>query len=517
MALKFTIYGVQKQELIACVKLRFVRKCRGMFDFLATTVGEKESIRLWMAIPFVLLLLLIAVMPLTPPRVKRLWEKYYPYIAISLGVAAGAFYMVWMPGFDGANAVWDSFKEYISFIALVGSLFVISGGVVIDLKGEATPKTNVTFLFIGAMLANLIGTTGASMVMIRPWIRMNKDRLSAYHIVFFIFIVSNIGGALTPIGDPPLYIGYLRGVPFFWVFEHALLPWAFVVGALLAVFWLFDVRNFAHSGHSAALKSKIMTHHEDDFSEMQLNVHGMKNIGYLIIVVVAVFLPGQVSAGTREFLETYFVREIVMIGAAVASYLTTSQKTHAENEFTFEPIKEVGALFIGIFLTMVPALTYLTAHATEIGETLSQAAHYFFAAGLLSGFLDNTPTYANFFDLIREQVNAPTEAAKVAVMLDVNNLRAHALLVAVSLGSVFFGALTYIGNGPNFMVRSIAEASGVKMPSFFGYMVRFSLPILIPVLLLCAGLFMQPPEEESENTIPLEEIINVEIVAADAE
>ena len=466
-----------------------------MFSAISTSVlASAESagaVRLWMTIPFAFLLVLIAVMPLTPHKIKAVWEKYYPHIAIALGVLVAAFYIWQIP--NGATAVWHSMKEYISFIALVGSLFVISGGIVINLKGEATPKTNVIFLVIGAILANVIGTTGASMVLIRPWMRMNKYRLSGFHIVFFIFIISNVGGALTPIGDPPLYIGYLRGIPFFWILEHAIVPWAFVVAALLAVFFLVDTRSFNKAGPRAEIAEK-------NSEEMLLSVRGMKNIGYLLVVVCAVFLPGQVSESVREMLETYFIREIVMVAAAAASYFSTNPKTHEENTFTFEPIKEVGFLFIGIFLTMVPALAYLTAHGKEIGETLTQAAHYFFASGLLSGFLDNTPTYANFFDLIKSQVDGADDAAKVATMIDVSNFREHSMIVAVSLGSVFFGALTYIGNGPNFMVKSIASADGVKMPSFFGYMAKYSLIILLPVLIICSAIFFPPTKDAPAET-----------------
>lgn len=197
--------------------------CSGFSDILASVGADKsEAVRLWMSAPFVLLLVLIAVMPLAGARLKHFWERFYPAVAIGLGLIVTAYYIWLVP--DGGHDVWHSFKEYISFIALVGSLFVISGGITINLNGDATPKTNVVFLLLGALLANLIGTTGASMVLIRPWMRMNKERLSAYHIVFFIFLVSNVGGALTPIGDPPLYIGYLRGIDFFWVFEHANLP-----------------------------------------------------------------------------------------------------------------------------------------------------------------------------------------------------------------------------------------------------------------------------------------------------
>lgn len=460
---------------------------------LATLSSGEPAVQLWMAFPFVLLLVLIAVMPLTPHSLKELWEKYYPHISILLGVIVAALYGCFMP--HGAEAVWHSFKEYVSFIALVGSLFVISGGIVIHLKGEATPKTNVIFLLVGAVLANLIGTTGASMVLIRPWMRMNKFRLSGFHIVFFIFLVSNVGGALTPIGDPPLYIGYLRGVPFFWVLENAILPWIFVTGLLLAVFYLFDLRSFRKSG----ARGKVA---EKSSERMALSVRGMKNVGFLLMIVCAVFLPGQFTPETRAVLETYFVREILMVAVAVASYFTTKPEVHEENDFTFAPIKEVGFLFIGIFLTMVPALAYLTANGKAIGEMLTQASHYFYASGLLSGFLDNTPTYANFFDLIRSQVDAPTDAAKVACMIDPGNIREHAFLVAISLGSVFFGALTYIGNGPNFMVKSIADAAGVKTPTFFGYLFRYGLLILVPALILCAIVFFPPIQDNANGAAP---------------
>lgn len=490
-------------------------------DILASAdPGKHDAVQLWMAIPFALLLILIAVMPLAGARLKHLWERFYPHVAIGLGLIVSAYYIWLVPG--GGHDVWHSFKEYISFIALVGSLFVISGGITINLNGEATPKTNVVFLLLGALLANLIGTTGASMVLIRPWMRMNKYRLSAFHIVFFIFLVSNVGGALTPIGDPPLYIGYLRGIDFFWVFEHANLPWAFVVAVLLGVFYLFDVRSFRKAGMGLHGNGKNgETREAADADEgMMLSVRGMKNIGYLMIVVCAVFLPGQVSASVREVLETYFIREFVMIAAAAASYFQTHPKIHAENNFSFEPIREVGFLFVGIFLTMVPALAYLTTHGTEIGAVLTKPAHYYFATGALSGFLDNTPTYANFFDLVRSLVpGSVAEADQVKWMTDSANPTFNLLLVAISLGSVFFGALTYIGNGPNFMVKSIAEAEHVKMPSFFGYIARYSLPILIPVLLLCAMFFLSvsdkavPAASPDGNAAPAQPVLTENVPA----
>ena len=448
--------------------------------------GHDEAVKLWMSIPFILLLVLIAAAPLSSGRLKEIWSRHYPAIAIGLGVFTALYYVCFVPG--GFADVWHSIKEYISFIALVGSLFVISGGISITLDGEATPKTNVIFLLIGAALANLIGTTGASMVLIRPWIKMNSYRLSVFHIVFFIFIVSNAGGALTPIGDPPLYIGYLRGVSFFWVFEHANFPWIFVIGMLLLVFYFFDAYSFRRAGPRG---DEFDGRGNDDAAAgTTLTIRGMRNLGYLFVVVCAVLLPGQVSPAARSVMETYFIREIVMVVAAVLSYVQTHPKIHRDNDFTFEPIREVGFLFIGIFLTMVPALAYLISHGHEIGSALTRPAQYFFVSGLLSGFLDNTPTYANFFDLIRSLVPEGVPAdEQVAWMTNPENHEYNVLVVAISLGSVFFGALTYIGNGPNFMVKSIAENAKVQMPTFFGYILRYSLPILIPILLLCSLLF----------------------------
>lgn len=448
--------------------------------------GHDEAVKLWMSIPFILLLVLIAAAPLSSGKLKEIWSRHYPAIAIGLGVFTALYYVCFVPG--GFADVWHSIKEYISFIALVGSLFVISGGISITLDGEATPKTNVIFLLIGAALANLIGTTGASMVLIRPWIKMNSYRLSVFHIVFFIFIVSNAGGALTPIGDPPLYIGYLRGVSFFWVFEHANFPWIFVIGMLLLVFYFFDAYSFRRAGPRG---DEFDGRGNDDAAAgTTLTIRGMRNLGYLFVVVCAVLLPGQVSPAARSVMETYFIREIVMIVAAVLSYVQTHPKIHRDNDFTFEPIREVGFLFIGIFLTMVPALAYLISHGHEIGSALTRPAQYFFVSGLLSGFLDNTPTYANFFDLIRSLVPEGVPAdEQVAWMTNPENHEYNVLVVAISLGSVFFGALTYIGNGPNFMVKSIAENAKVQMPTFFGYILRYSLPILIPILLLCSLLF----------------------------
>ncbi len=429
------------------------------------------DIPLWFSAPFALLLLLIATMPLTPARVKHLWEHYYPHVAVALGALVIAVYLLRVPG--GAAIVGHTLHEYFSFIVLIGSLFVVAGGIHLKVKGESTPAANVVFLAIGAVAANFIGTTGASMVLIRPWIRMNKVRISAFHIVFFIFVVSNIGGALTPIGDPPLFLGYLRGVPFFWLVEHVMAQWLFTLGLVLAAFYAFDRWSF----HRMPRKLQ----HDLAAEPETWRCDGATNILFLGAIIGAVFLPDR-----------YFLREAVMLAAAAASYRLTPRAVHETNAFTFGPIKEVAFLFVGIFATMMPALGYLERHGGELGFTAP--LHYYFSSGLLSAVLDNAPTYVNFLQLAQTTAAAANPAAFAGVdgASAVRALLAEKPLyvVAVSLGSVFFGAMTYIGNGPNFMVKSIAHEAGVHCPSFFGYVLRFSLPVLLPILALGGWLFL---------------------------
>ncbi len=423
-------------------------------------------------IPFGLLLLLIAVMPLTPPRVKHFWEHYYPHVAIALGAFVVGYYLLRVP--EGGHIALHTGHEYFSFICLIGSLFVVAGGIHIKVKGEATPMGNVAFLAIGGLLANLVGTTGASMVMIRPYLRMNRQRIAAYHVVFFIFIVSNVGGALTPIGDPPLFLGFLRGVPFFWLIEQVMVEWVATLGALLLVFYAIDRRGFQHMPRTVQREIEA-----PDTWQFQ----GVGNVLLLLVIIGAVFLP-----------EKFFVRELAMIGAAIASYFLTPRQVHEQNQFGFGPIKEVAFLFVGIFATMMPALNYLDAHGQEFG--FKKPAQYYFATGSLSAVLDNAPTYLNFLQLAKASAIAEEpaafaaagsdERAQIAVLLE----RFPKLVIAVSLGAVFFGAMTYIGNGPNFMVKSIAESAGVKVPTFFGYIIKYSLPILLPILALGGWWFL---------------------------
>jgi Na+/H+ antiporter NhaD/arsenite permease-like protein len=423
---------------------------------LADSAGQIPS---WLCAPFALLLLLIAVMPLAPHAIKRYWDGYYPFAAVGLGALVATYYVLALP--EGSSIVGHTLREFFSFITLIGSLFVVAGGIHVKTKGEATPMANVVFLAIAGATANLIGTTGASMVFIRPWIRANKIRASAYHVVFFIFVVANVGGALTPVGDPPLFLGYLRGVPFFWLIEHVIVQWLVTMAAILGVFWLYDRRSFKHM--PAKLQQEVESHRET------VRFEGAINLGLLLGIIGAVFLPDRA-----------FLRELAMLAAAVASWFLTPKAVHEENRFSFGPIKEVAWLFSGIFLTMMPALGYLAAHGQALG--FSSSLQYYFASGALSSVLDNAPTYANFFQLAQTTAAAPTTAA----LLDSHP---H-FIIGVSLGSVFFGAMTYIGNGPNFMVKSIAHDAGVHCPSFFGYVFRYSLPILLPILVLSGWLFL---------------------------
>ena len=291
----------------------------------------------WMILPFVLLLGAIALAPLLVPE---WWLRHYPKVALGLGAVTLGYYLLVLQNLD---RVLHVAHDYLSFIMLVGSLFVVSGGIHIKVKGEATPLANVFFLFIGAVLANLLGTTGAAMLLIRPWIRMNQYRVTAHHIVFFIFIVANVGGCLTPIGDPPLFLGYLQGVPFWWVAEHCWPMWATGVGILLAIFYVVDRLNFIRAPRE--IRQRETAHETWKFE-------GLANLLFLAVILGAVFIHRPV-----------FLREGIMLAAAAGSYFTTAQSVHEANRFHFQPIQEVAILFMGIFATMIPALDWLDLNA----------------------------------------------------------------------------------------------------------------------------------------------------------
>jgi len=359
-------------------------------------------------------------------------------------------------------------EEYISFIALLASLFIISGGVRLTGDLRATPWVNAGFLTIGALLANLIGTTGASMLLIRIVLQTNSERQKTAHIpIFFIFLVSNIGGCLTPLGDPPLFLGFLEGVPFFWTFQ--LLPeWLFMLGALVGLFLLVDFHAVRHET-KAALRADAR-HLEP------VKLQGIHNLALLAGVLLAVLL-----------IRHEWIRIGALAGLAVASWFTTSRSIHRGNKFTFYPINEVAILFAGIFATMIPALLLLQARGAGFG--IREPWQFFWLTGTLSSFLDNAPTYLTFSRLaLATEGIAGHGSAPLAALAD--HASGEALLRAISLGAVFMGANTYIGNGPNFMVKAIVEQQRMRMPSFFGYML-WSGAILLPLFVLVTLIFLR--------------------------
>lgn len=410
-------------------------------------------------LPFILLLLSIAVMPFIA---SKFWHYNFHFVSVGLGLTTAVYYLIINKGLDLVHSV----EEYVMFISLLTALYVISGGIFIEIKGLATPLRNTILLAVGAILSNFIGTTGASMLLIRPYIKTNKMRITNFHIVFFIFIVSNVGGALTPIGDPPLFLGFLKGVPFFWIINKVFLMWFTVVVFLLVIFFIADFINFK--------KAPAEIEEIEKKAKEKIKIKGSYNFLFIAAVIGAVFISKPV-----------FLREGIMLLSAFLSYKLTNKQIHLQNHFNFYPIKEVAWLFIGIFLTMTPALELLRFYSTDLG--ISSPTQFYWYTGALSGFLDNAPTYLTFLT-----------AAMGIQGLDINNVQ-HVLqfiaeheqfVVVISVSSVFFGALTYIGNGPNFMVKSIADHQKVETPGFLKYLLKFSIPILIPLYILIWWLFI---------------------------
>lgn len=436
--------------------------------------GHHETAPVWLVIPFVALLLMIATGPLF---YEHFWHHNYPKIAVGLAILVVFYYLFVLHNVHGPV---HALAEYVQFIALLASLYIASGGILIEIDKKATPMANVSLLLIGALVSNLIGTTGASMLLIRPFIRLNKGNIQPYHIIFFIFMVSNIGGSLTPIGDPPLFLGFLKGVPFFWTLEHNWPAWILALLILAAIFYFVD-RKFGRAN-------------EEELEEVtytnKFELIGSKNFLWLAVVIASVFLDPNVvdwvPAIHYDGQKFSFIREIIMLSVAYFSFKFADQKAIKGNEFNFEPIREVAFIFIGIFGTMMPALELVGNFAkSPEGAALITHNTLYWGTGILSGVLDNAPTYLNF--LAAAMASQGAEISNIEMVKDfaMNNYEDSAFeLMAISLAAVFFGAMTYIGNGPNFMVKSIAEQSGIKMPSFFGYVIRFSLPILLPVLVL---------------------------------
>ncbi len=433
----------------------------------------------WMVAPFVLLLGAIAVLPLTP-HAAHWWEhnRNKFYVAIALGGLTLAYYAA-ADGFGKAGHVLGHtlLEEYIPFIVLLFSLYTISGGIRITCDLPAHPATNTAFLAAGGLLASFIGTTGAAMLLVRPLLATNSERKQVVHtVIFFIFVVCNCGGCLLPLGDPPLFMGYLRGVSFFWTLS-LWKEWLLVNGLLLAVYFVWD--HFFCYPHETVADVR-----RDETLVRPIQVFGWKlHVPLLLGVVAAVALLAfnpddpQPVPGT-SWLPWPFLREVVQLLLVAISLHFGSQAVRRDNRFSYGAIIEVAALFAGIFLCMVPAIEILRVKGPDLG--LQTAASFFWATGTLSSVLDNAPTYVVFFEAASTVAKGTAETAGVDAFL----------LAAVSLGAVFMGSMTYIGNGPNFMVKTIAESAGVKMPSFFGYVLRYSVPVLLPIFALTVWLFL---------------------------
>jgi Na+/H+ antiporter NhaD/arsenite permease-like protein len=418
------------------------------------------TLPLWSVAPFAGLLLAIALFPLFAPA---LWARHYAKVCLAFSVPVAVYFLLRAPG-----ELLHAALEYASFLILLASLFTISGGILLRGTLRGSVGVNCAILAVGAVLANLFGTTGASMLLIRPLLRANAHRHRAAHVVvFFIFVVANIGGALTPIGDPPLFLGYLRGVPFFWTLRAMGLLWATACALVIGAFYLVDRRaraleTLAEAEGGPARGGAPGAVTVGGEARVPLSIEGKINLPLLMVVIGAVFLPTP-------------WREAAMVAAAVVSAWRTPKKVRQENEFTWHPIEEVAILFAGIFATMIPALLILKARGAELGVV--SPAHFFWVTGALSSFLDNAPTYLTFFSLAQGVGGAQTVAGVSAPLLQ-----------AISAGAVFMGANSYIGNAPNFMVKAIAEEAGVRMPSFFGYM-AWSCGILLPVFFLLTLIF----------------------------
>lgn len=424
-----------------------------------------------LVVPFAVLLGCVALMPFVN---ARWWHHHYPSVSLALGGLVTGYYLMGYREPDlahggvsyGSYAIMHSLLEFYSFLALVGGLYVVSGSIVVELRGRGRPLLNTGILLFGAIAANVVGTTGASVLLIRPFMRVNHGRLRPVHLVFFIFIVSNCGGCLTPIGDPPLYLGFLKGVPFFWTFEKLWPSWLMVNGLLLATFYVLDrriERSLPKEG------TEVQEH------KFRLRARGWVGMVCLLMMIGGVFIDPLLAPhlGLGHFPAGATFQLLV----ALTAYLTAPKYCHEANEFNFAPLKEVALLFAGIFATMVPALGYLAANGQKLG--LDGVSAYYWGTGVLSAALDNAPTYLNFLQIAFGE----GEMTRTSIREFTSTEQGVLILEAISSGAVFFGAMTYIGNGPNFMVKAIAEQRGLKMPGFFGYL-AYSCTFLLPILVI---------------------------------
>lgn len=466
----------------------------------ATEQAEQlgDHLPVWSIIPFVGMLLSIAICPLVN---GHWWEHNQGKVSAFWSLV---FLIPFVIGFGMQETIYELYHsillDYIPFIILLFGLFCVAGGIVLRGNLRGNPRINVIILAIGTVLASVIGTTGAAMLLIRPLIRANNWRKHRTHtIVFFIFLACNIGGALTPVGDPPLFMGFLRGVPFFWTTENVLMPYLFNSIILLLIYYFLD--RYFYKKDLAAVDHRDIAGED----EGALRIEGAHNFVFILMILAGVILSGVLpklplfadqATGEVYGIHMYhlhghdivweytsMIRDVIILLAAFLSMKTTSKTSREYNRFNWGPIEEVAKLFIGIFITMIPALAILGAKGASLG--IEHPAQFFWASGLLSSFLDNTPTYVVFLTTA-----GALHVAGDGIQTTVGLVHTH-VLEAISAGAVFMGAMTYIGNAPNFMVRSIAEENHVKMPSFFGYM-GWSIAFLIPLFILDTLIFFLP-------------------------
>ncbi len=438
---------------------------------------------LWSIIPFVGILLSIAVFPLVAPH---FWHKHFPKIS-ALWAVVFAVPFLWTYGHQAMHEIMHIYViDYIPFIILLWALFTVAGGIRIKGSLAGTPMVNTLLLLIGTVIASWVGTTGAAMLLIRPILRANARRAHKVHtVVFFIFLVANIGGSLTPLGDPPLFLGFLHGVPFFWTLS-LIGPMSLVSGILLVTYFFLDIMYWRRETEAGR---------QIDQSEGRLGIEGLHNLLFLGGILGGVILSGTWQAGEVTIFGVHqhiqnLVRDGLLIIMGLLSMWTTKKQIREANGFSWFPILEVAYLFAGIFMTIIPALAILKAgeHGALAGlvRAVTEPWHFFWVAGALSSFLDNAPTYLTFLTTAEGMLFPGIPEPEVIHRIIAEH---EIFLTAISTGAVFMGAMTYIGNAPNFMVKSIAEESGVEMPSFFGYLFRWSMLFLIPVFVLVSFLF----------------------------
>jgi Na+/H+ antiporter NhaD/arsenite permease-like protein len=441
-----------------------------------------ESLPLWSCIPFAGMLLSIALFPLLAPD---FWHHHFGKISAFWALAIGLPFLWAYRGQALYEIVHIILADYVPFIILLWSLYTVSGGILLRGSLRGTPPVNLVMLLIGTALASWMGTTGAAMLMIRPFLRANAYRKNrTFMVVFFIFLVANVGGSLTPLGDPPLFLGFLHGVSFFWTLK--ILPHMLAVtGLLLTVYFFMDL--YFYRKEDAAPP--------DDGGKAPLRLEGVHNFIFLAGIVGSVLMSGVVDWGHVNTFGVHravqdWVRDALLIGMGILSLVTTSIAVREDNDFTWFPIIEVAYLFIGIFITMIPCLLILKAGSKGalafLINAVKEPVHYFWVTGALSAFLDNAPTYLTFFNTaLGSFFSGLTEAQAVPLLMEQKTI----YLEAISAGAVFFGACSYIGNAPNFMVRSIAEEAGTPMPSFFGYIGKFTLLFLLPTFVIVTLIF----------------------------